>query len=72
MSEQDVVRRMLQQGGAKPTATEYMLQQVIFVVPASERGNMAKRKREAEAHARALQRAATIHVSSPRACSTSR
>ena len=49
MSEQDVVRRMLQQGGAKPSATEYMLQQVIFVVPASERGNMAKRKREAEA-----------------------
>ncbi len=49
MSEQDVVRRMLQKGGAKPTATEYMLQQVIFVVPASERGNMAKRKREAEA-----------------------
>ena len=49
MTEQDVVRRMLQQGGAKPTATEYMLQQVIFVVPASERGNMAKRKREAEA-----------------------
>lgn len=49
MSEQDAVRRMLQQGGAKPTATEYMLQQVIFVVPTSERGNMAKRKREAEA-----------------------
>jgi len=49
MSEQDAVRRMLQQGGAKPSATEYMLQQVIFVVPASERGNMAKRKREAEA-----------------------
>lgn len=49
MSEQDVVRRMLQQGGAKPTATEYMLQQVIFVVPASERGKMAQRKREAEA-----------------------
>ena len=49
MSEQDVVRRMLQKGGAKPTATEYMLQQVIFVVPASERGKMAQRKREAEA-----------------------
>lgn len=48
MTEQDVVRRMLQQGGAKPTATEYMLQQVIFVVPQSERGNLAKRKREAE------------------------
>jgi peptidyl-prolyl cis-trans isomerase SurA len=49
MSEQDVVRRMLQQGGAKPTATEYMLQQVIFVVPANEKGKMAQRKREAEA-----------------------
>ncbi len=49
MTEQDVVRKMLQQGGAKPTATEYMLQQVIFVVPASERGKMATRKREADA-----------------------
>ena len=49
MTEQDVVRRMLQQGGAKPSATEYMLQQVIFVVPQGERGNLAKRKREAEA-----------------------
>jgi len=49
MSEQDVVRRMLKQGGAKPTATEYMLQQVIFVVPASEKGRMGQRKREAEA-----------------------
>jgi peptidyl-prolyl cis-trans isomerase SurA len=49
MSEQDVVRRMMQQGGDKPTAVEYMLQQVIFVVPAAERGNIARRKREAEA-----------------------
>lgn len=49
MSEQDVVRRMLQDGGNKPSATEYMLQQVIFVVPASERGSIGKRKREAEA-----------------------
>jgi peptidyl-prolyl cis-trans isomerase SurA len=49
MTEQDVVRRMLQQGGAKPSATEYMLQQVIFVVPQSERGKLAQRKREAEA-----------------------
>ncbi|MBX3581531.1 MAG: peptidylprolyl isomerase [Rhizobiaceae bacterium] len=49
MTEQDAVRRMLEQGGAKPTAIEYMLQQVIFVVPASERGKMAQRKREAEA-----------------------
>lgn len=50
LSEQDVVRKMLQQGGTKPTATEYMLQQVIFVVPAAERkATLAKRKREAEA-----------------------
>ena len=28
---------MLEKGGAKPSATEYMLQQVIFVVPAGER-----------------------------------
>ena len=49
MSEQDVVRRMLEQGGSKPTATEYKLQQVIFVVPAKDRGNLPKRKREAEA-----------------------
>ncbi len=50
MSEQEVVQRMLQQGGEKPSATEYMLQQVIFVVPAAERGaKMASRKREAEA-----------------------
>lgn len=47
--EQELVRQMLQKGGSKPSATEYMLQQVIFVVPAGERGQIAKRKREAEA-----------------------
>lgn len=30
MSEQDVVAKMLEQGGSKPSATEYMLQQVIL------------------------------------------
>lgn len=50
MSEQDAVRKMLQKGGNKPSSTEYLLQQIIFVVPAAERGAlMAKRKREAEA-----------------------
>ena len=49
MSEQDVVQRMLNQGGDKPTATEYILQQVIFVVPAAERSaKLNTRKREAE------------------------
>lgn len=47
-SERDAVRQMLQKGGAKPKATEYMLQQVIFVIPAGQRGNIGKRKREAE------------------------
>ena len=50
VTEQDAVRRMLDKGGAKPSAMEYMLQQVIFVVPASERSAiLAKRKREADA-----------------------
>lgn len=50
VSEQDAARRMLQQGGSKPTATEYLLQQVIFVVPAAERSSqLARRKKEAEA-----------------------
>ncbi|MER9832747.1 peptidylprolyl isomerase [Mesorhizobium sp. M0134] len=50
VSEQDLVKRMLEKGGSKPSATEYMLQQVIFVVPAAERSaTLAKRKREADA-----------------------
>ncbi|MET0575618.1 MAG: peptidylprolyl isomerase [Mesorhizobium sp.] len=49
MSEQEVVRKMLQQGGAKPSATEYMLQQVIFVIPQKDKGSAGKRKQEAEA-----------------------
>ncbi|WP_245408270.1 peptidylprolyl isomerase [Zhengella mangrovi] len=49
MSEQDVVQRMLKQGGDKPTATEYILQQVIFVVPSAERkAKLNSRVREAE------------------------
>ncbi len=50
LSEQDVVQRMLQKGGSKPKATEYMLQQVVFVVPAADRkALLGKRKREADA-----------------------
>ncbi len=50
LSEQDAVQRMLEKGGEKPTATEYMLQQVIFVVPERDRNAlMAKREREAKA-----------------------
>jgi peptidyl-prolyl cis-trans isomerase SurA len=50
VSMQDVVAKMLQTGGAKPTSTEYILQQVIFVVPAAEKGKKnGQRKKEAEA-----------------------
>lgn len=48
-AKRDAVRAMLQSND-KPTATEYLLQEVIFVVPAKERSkNLSKRKREAEA-----------------------
>src|SRR5262249_29401745 len=49
VSEQDAAQRMLQKGGGKRTAIEYMLQQVIFVVPASDKGKLGQRKKEAEA-----------------------
>lgn len=45
MSEQDVVAKMLEQGGQKPTSTEYLLQQVIFVVPESQRRSQLKARR---------------------------
>lgn len=49
VSEQDAVQRMLKDGGKKPVSTEYQLQQVIFVVPANNRGIIAKRRGEANA-----------------------
>ena len=51
VSEQDAVQRMLKDGGKKPVATEYKLQQVIFVIPAAKRtpALIAKRKQEANA-----------------------
>ena len=49
ISESDAVQRMLKDGGRKPVATEYHLQQVIFVVPAAKRSPalMAKRRQDA-------------------------
>ncbi|WP_091919060.1 MULTISPECIES: peptidylprolyl isomerase [unclassified Phyllobacterium] len=49
VSEQEAVQRMLKDGGKKPVSTEYKLQQVIFVVPANNRGILAKRRAEANA-----------------------
>lgn len=50
LSNEDLVARMLERGGDKPSTTEYILQQVIFVVPANKRSNATinARKREAE------------------------
>lgn len=45
MNEQDVVAKMLENGGQKPTSTEYLLQQVIFVVPESKRRSQLKTRR---------------------------
>ncbi|QBK30294.1 peptidylprolyl isomerase [Roseitalea porphyridii] len=45
MSEQEAVARMLEQGGQKPTSTEYILQQVIFVVPENQRGSLLSARR---------------------------
>jgi peptidyl-prolyl cis-trans isomerase SurA len=39
----------LQAKGVKPKTTEYILQQMIFVVPANKKGITGKRKAEAEA-----------------------
>ncbi|KQV43391.1 MULTISPECIES: peptidylprolyl isomerase [unclassified Rhizobium] len=50
LSNEELVRRMQENGGQKPVTTEYFLQQVIFVVPASKR-NAILGKRQAEANA---------------------
>ena len=46
----ELVANMLEQGKKKPSTTEYILQQVIFVVPADRRGAiLGHRKHDAEA-----------------------
>jgi peptidyl-prolyl cis-trans isomerase SurA len=50
LSNEELVRRMQENGGQKPVTTEYFLQQVIFVVPAAKR-NAILGKRQAEANA---------------------
>ncbi|MCU0830625.1 MAG: SurA N-terminal domain-containing protein [Rhizobiaceae bacterium] len=50
LSRQEIVKKMLERRDNQPTATEYVLQQVIFVVPPKDRSNakIAARTREAE------------------------
>lgn len=47
LSNQELVTRLLE-NKQKPVTTEYFLKQVIFVVPASKKGSIGKRKAEAE------------------------
>lgn len=48
VTEQEAVRRMLEQGGEKPSTTEYTLQQVIFVIPEGKRSALqGQRMKEA-------------------------
>ncbi len=47
LSNQELVTRLLE-NKQKPVTTEYILKQVIFVVPASKKGIVGKRKAEAE------------------------
>jgi len=49
MSTEDLVSKMLERGGEKPSTTEYILQQIIFVVPQARRSAILnQRRREAE------------------------
>ncbi len=47
LSNQDLITRLLE-NKQKPVTTEYFLKQVVFVVPASKKGSLGKRKAEAE------------------------
>jgi peptidyl-prolyl cis-trans isomerase SurA len=50
MSNSDLVARMMQNNKQKPVTTEYILQQIIFVIPEAKKNAIAgKRKSEAEA-----------------------
>ena len=50
LSNYDLVSRMMQNNKQKPVTTEYMLQQIIFVIPEAKRSAITgKRKSEAEA-----------------------
>lgn len=49
LSTQDLVSKMLERGDDKPTTTEYILQQVIFVVPSSKRSKSTLNRRNTEA-----------------------
>ncbi|MBX4336182.1 SurA N-terminal domain-containing protein [Bartonella raoultii] len=44
ISEQEAVRRILKNGGIKPSTNEYTLQRIIFVIPAQRRSEIFERR----------------------------
>jgi peptidyl-prolyl cis-trans isomerase SurA len=49
MSQDQFIAKLKENNGKKPTVTEYVLRQVIFVVPEKKKAQAGKRKSEAEA-----------------------
>ncbi|WP_455466599.1 SurA N-terminal domain-containing protein [Bartonella sp. B39] len=46
ISEQEAVRRILKNGGIKPSTNEYTLQRIIFVIPAHRRSEIFERRQK--------------------------
>ncbi|WP_336279045.1 peptidylprolyl isomerase [Bartonella sp. CB175] len=46
ISEQEAVRRILKNGGVKPSTNEYTLQQIIFVIPSHRRSQIFERRQK--------------------------
>ena len=49
MSNDQFIAKLKENNGQKPTVTEYVIQQIVFVVPEKKRNLAGKRKAEAEA-----------------------
>lgn len=49
MSNDQFIAKLKENNGQKPTVTEYLIQQVIFVVPEKKKNLLGKRKAEADA-----------------------
>ncbi|WP_212112081.1 SurA N-terminal domain-containing protein [Bartonella queenslandensis] len=46
VSEQEAVRRILKNGGVKPSTNEYTLQRIVFVIPAHRRSEIFERRQK--------------------------
>ncbi len=53
ISEQEAVRRILKNGGVKPSTNEYTLQRIVFVIPAHRRSEIFERRQREASNFRA-------------------